>query len=174
MNTNIGDIMKLEILTKEEFKNFSDNISCKNFFQTIMMQEKFDLVHCHTPVGGVIGRIAAKKAKVPCTIYTAHGFHFYKGAPVKNWVMYYPIEKWLSRYTNVLITINKEDYERASKKFLAKKNVYRAREPVQSLVQGVRALGRFWSKNRSNVPPATATGESRPRSCVTDATGQSG
>ena len=49
--------------------------------------------------------------------YTAHGFHFYKGAPLLNWIIYYPIEKWLSNYTDVLITINKEDYALAQKSF---------------------------------------------------------
>src|SRR5699024_1671436 len=46
-------------------------------------------------------------------LYTAHGFHFYDGAPLKNWLLYYPVEKWLSRYTDTLITINQEDYKRA-------------------------------------------------------------
>lgn len=74
------------------------------------------LIDCHTPVGGVVGRLIAKKAKIKC-LYTAHGFHFYKGAPLKNWMIYYSIEKWLSRYTDILITINKEDYNRAKEKF---------------------------------------------------------
>lgn len=64
---------------------------------------------------------APEKLKV---IYTAHGFHFYKGAPVKYWMAFYPVEKYLSKYTDVLITINKEDYYRASKKFQAKKTIY--------------------------------------------------
>ena len=55
-------------------------------------------------------------------IYTAHGFHFYKGAPLINWLLYYPVEKWLSKYTDKLILINKEDYDTAvAKKFKAKK-----------------------------------------------------
>ncbi len=74
----------------------------------------FNVIHCHTPVGGVIGRIVAHKYHVT-TIYTAHGFHFYKGAPVLNWLLYYPIERFLARWTDILITINKEDYERAKK-----------------------------------------------------------
>ncbi len=88
--------------------------------------EKYNLIHCHSPIGGAITRLAAKKCRKSGTkvIYTAHGFHFYDGAPLKNWLLYYPIEKWLSRYTDVLITINKEDYKRASEKFKAKKTVY--------------------------------------------------
>ena len=91
--------------------------------ETLVKRKKFDLIHCHTPVGGVLGRIVAHKFSVK-VIYTAHGFHFYDGAPLKNWLIYYPIEKFLSRYTDVLITINKEDYKRAKKKFHAKKTVY--------------------------------------------------
>lgn len=85
----------------------------------------YDIIHCHTPVGAMLTRIAAKQARTNGTkvFYTAHGFHFYKGAPVINWLLYYPVEKWLSRYTDVLITINKEDYERA-KTFKAGKVCY--------------------------------------------------
>lgn len=75
----------------------------------------YDIIHCHTPVGAMLTRLAAKQVRKNGTrvFYTAHGFHFYKGAPTINWLLYYPVEKWLSRYTDVLITINKEDYERA-------------------------------------------------------------
>lgn len=71
----------------------------------------FDLVHSHTPVGGVIGRVASKLAGVPVSVYTAHGFHFYRGAPRLNWIAYYPIEKMLASWTDCLITINREDYD---------------------------------------------------------------
>ncbi len=64
-------------------------------------------------------RVACRRNKDIKVIYTAHGFHFYKGASWLNWLLYYPIEKWLSRYTDILITINKEDYERAKKDFKA-------------------------------------------------------
>lgn len=83
-------------------------------------KEKFDLIHCHTPVGAVVTRLAAKKARKKYgtrVIYTAHGFHFYKGAPIINWLLFYPVEKYLAKYTDTLITINKEDYELAKRKF---------------------------------------------------------
>ena len=91
------------------------NIKAYQSLKTVMNEGNYDIVHCHTPVGGVLGRLAAKdiKGMKPKVIYTAHGFHFFKGAPLLNWVIYYPIEHWMSRYTDVLITINKEDYERA-------------------------------------------------------------
>ena len=79
----------------------------------ICRENQFDVIHCNTPIGGVLGRIVGKKYKVPKVIYQAHGFHFYKGAPLKNWLVYYPIERWLAHYTNAIITINNEDYERA-------------------------------------------------------------
>ncbi len=87
----------------------------------LMEKERFDLVHCHMPVGGAFGRLAAHKTKTGPVLYTAHGFHFMKGGPKKNWI-YYPIEKTLSRYTDVLLTINEEDYQRALS-FHAKKVV---------------------------------------------------
>ena len=80
----------------------------------LMQREKFDLVHCHMPVGGVLGRLAAYVTGTAPVIYTAHGFHFYKGAPVKNWIPYYLVERILAHMTDRLITINKEDYFRAN------------------------------------------------------------
>lgn len=84
-------------------------------------EEKIDYIHCNTPVGGLLGRLAGEKCGVKKIIYQAHGFHFYDGAPKKNWLIYYPIEKWLARKTDAIITINKEDYERA-KTFKLKNN----------------------------------------------------
>jgi len=85
----------------------------------------FDIIHCHTPVGGMLGRLAAVKARQQGAkvMYTAHGFHFFKGAPLLNWLVYYPVERFMARFTDVLITINKEDYARAQK-FKAKKVCY--------------------------------------------------
>lgn len=89
----------------------------------IIRENKYDFIHVHTPIGGVLGRVAAHQLHIPI-IYTAHGFHFFKGAPLKNWLLYYPVEKFLSRWTDVLICINHEDYERARAKFFAKKTFY--------------------------------------------------
>lgn len=81
-----------------------------------------DYIHCNTPIGGVIGRLAGSKCKVKKIIYQAHGFHFYKNAPIRNWIIYYPIEKLLAKKTDVLITINKEDYQLANKKLKLRNN----------------------------------------------------
>lgn len=89
----------------------------------IIKEHKYNFIHCHTPIAGAISRIVCKKTNTEC-IYTAHGFHFFKGAPLKNWMIFYPIEKWLSRYTDVLITINMEDYRRAKEKFHMKRLEY--------------------------------------------------
>ena len=94
--------------------------SCIKQLKIILEKEQYDIIHCHTPMGGVIARLAAKKLyrqKKVKIIYTAHGFHFYKGAPLLNWLLYYPVEKYLLKLTDVLITINKEDYERSIEKF---------------------------------------------------------
>lgn len=95
------------------------NISeCKRLSR-YMKEEGFDLVHCHMPVGGVYGRIAAHKAGIHPVLYTAHGFHFLSHGPIQNWI-YYPVEKFLSRYTDILFTINQEDYKRAQKFHMGK------------------------------------------------------
>lgn len=79
----------------------------------LMKRERFDLVHCHMPVGSVLGRLAALVTHTGPVIYTVHGFHFYTGAPFRNWFPYYGVERFFARFTDVLITINREDYERA-------------------------------------------------------------
>lgn len=80
----------------------------------IVKDNNVEYIHCNTPVGGLLGRLAEKKCKVKKIIYQAHGFHFYKGAPKKNWIVFYTIEKLLARYTDAIITMNNEDYETAN------------------------------------------------------------
>ncbi|WP_273711768.1 glycosyltransferase [Leuconostoc mesenteroides] len=79
----------------------------------IFRENSFSFVHVHSPLGSILGRYVAKQFKVP-VIYTAHGFHFFKGSPVKSWLLYYPVEWVLSFFTEVLIVINKEDLKIAS------------------------------------------------------------
>ncbi|MCI9123323.1 MAG: glycosyltransferase family 4 protein [Eubacterium sp.] len=75
----------------------------------------YRLIHTQSPIGGAVIRLAARRSRKKGTkvIYTAHGFHFYQGAPLYRWMLFYPAEKWLSYYTDTLITINAEDYRRA-------------------------------------------------------------
>ncbi|MCU6760809.1 GDP-mannose-dependent alpha-(1-6)-phosphatidylinositol monomannoside mannosyltransferase [uncultured Roseburia sp.] len=81
----------------------------------ILEEEQISLIHCHTPMGGVLGRLSGQRAAHNVkVIYTAHGFHFYKGASWKNWLLYYQAERWLARKTDMIITINQEDFNYAS------------------------------------------------------------
>lgn len=102
------------------------NIQAYKELKKIIKKEKFDIIHCHTPVASILTRLCAIKSRRYGTkvIYTAHGFHFFKGAPLINWLIYYPIEKICSYFTDVLITINKEDYNLAMKKMKANKIYY--------------------------------------------------
>ena len=87
----------------------------------------YKILHCHSPIGSVVARLAAKESREKNgtkVIYTAHGFHFYKGAPKQNWIIFYPIERVCAKLTDVLITINKEDYEFAKGHMKAGKVVY--------------------------------------------------
>ena len=120
----------------DEFKKWLESLDCK-WFNNVSTRKPYDVVHnyrayrsvlklinnykysfihCHNPIGAVIGRLAGHKTHTR-VVYTAHGFHFYKGSQLLNWIVYYPIEKILSKYTDTLIVINSEDYELAKKRF---------------------------------------------------------
>lgn len=88
------------------------NIKAVRELKNIIEKEQYDLIHCHTAMGSVVARLAAKSFRKNGlkVLYTAHGFHFYKGSPKRYWLLYYPMEKYLSRYTDGIVTINKEDY----------------------------------------------------------------
>lgn len=85
--------------------------------RNLIASEAFDLIHCHTPIVSAFARLAARTARKQGTkvVYTAHGFHFHKGASLFNWFAYYPVEWLLAPYTDVLLTINVEDYAFAKK-----------------------------------------------------------
>lgn len=103
-----------------------NNLKAIKELKRIINDEKFDIIHTHTPMGSVVTRLAAKQARKKYhtrVIYTAHGLHFFKGAPIKNWLMFYPVEKYLSRYTDTLILINQEDYELCKRKFKKCKDI---------------------------------------------------
>lgn len=125
---------------REKLKGYAENIhvvrlerspvSPKNLLgyqdmKKVIAQGKYDIIWTNEPVMGVVTRLAARKARKKGTkvLYMVHGFHFYKGAPKKYWLVFYPIEKLSSRLCDEIITINKEDYERA-KTFHAKEVRY--------------------------------------------------
>ena len=96
-----------------------DNLRAYKQLKKLINAEHYDVILCNTPMGGIVTRLAAKKARRNGTkvIYMAHGFHFYKGASKKAWLVFYPIEKYMARHCDVLVTINEEDYALAKAKF---------------------------------------------------------
>lgn len=93
------------------------NLAVYKQLKKIIDEGSYALIHCHTPVGGLLARLAARQARRQGTkvLYTAHGFHFFSGAGPLHWLAYYPAERWLARYTDLLITINREDDRRAQR-----------------------------------------------------------
>lgn len=98
------------------------NYSAYKKLKMLVQKEKYDLVHTHTPVASFLTRLACRNMSNIKVLYTAHGFHFFKGAPLKNWLIYYPIEKIAAKYTDTIITMNQEDYTSAKKFKLKKAN----------------------------------------------------
>lgn len=102
----------------------SQNLKAYRQTRKIVKVGGYDLIHSHSPIGGLLSRIAARDMRLgkggqTKMVYTAHGFHFFKGAPLMNWMIFYPIE-WVSSYlTDTLITITKEDFARATEKMHA-------------------------------------------------------
>ena len=103
------------------------NIKAYKQLCKVIERGNYDIVHCHTPNASIITRLVCRKFRKKNGLkvfYTAHGFHFYKGAPKLNWIIYYPVEKFCSRFTDKLITINHEDYTLAKLKLNAKEVHY--------------------------------------------------
>jgi len=90
------------------------NIVASRQLKEIVRNNHYSIIHFHTPVASAFGRWAVKEFRKNGSkvVYTAHGFHFFKGAPLVNWLVFYPVERFLSHYTDMIITINKEDYAR--------------------------------------------------------------
>lgn len=104
-----------------------DNIRAYRQLKKVIEKGGYDIVHCHTPNASVITRLVCRSFRKKTGLkvfYTAHGFHFYKGAPRLNWMVFYPVEKFCSRFTDKLITINQEDFRLAKERFHAKEVCY--------------------------------------------------
>ena len=103
------------------------NITAYKKLKEIISKENFTIIHGHTPMGGVLARLCSigNRKKGTKVFYTPHGFYFYKGSPLKYWLLYYPVEIFLSRYTDVIITINSEDYELVKSSGFKSKEVYK-------------------------------------------------
>lgn len=105
-----------------------NNIKAYKELKTIIESENYCLITCHTAMGGVLARLAGRKSRKKSglkMLYTAHGFHFFKGSPNSYWFLYYPMEKFLSRYTDGIITINQEDYELVKSKSFKNRATYK-------------------------------------------------
>ena len=96
-----------------------DNLRAYRQLKKQLSEEHYDIILCNTPMGGIVTRLAARKVRRQGTkvIYMAHGFHFCKGASPKAWLLFYPIEKYMAKYCDLLVTVNEEDYALAKKKF---------------------------------------------------------
>jgi len=91
--------------------------------KSLLKSTDFHMIHVHTPTAALLTRFVNNYVKKVPVIYTAHGFHFHKGAPVLNWLVYYPLERLAARWTDTLITINNEDYERAMKTGFSRRSI---------------------------------------------------
>lgn len=92
----------------------SHNARAVKQIRELVKKEEISVIHCHTPSGGLVGRLAGIRMPVK-VIYTVHGFHFYKGAGKLHNLIYHTIEKFLSYFTDVIVTVNQEDYRAAEK-----------------------------------------------------------
>jgi glycosyltransferase EpsD len=125
-STQIEDADKQFIIPISRKPLSFQNIKATIALKRIIEQEQYCLVHCHTAIGSVTARLAAKSFRKNGlkVLYTAHGLHFYKGSPMKYWLLYYPVEKYLSNFTDAMITINEEDYQLVRKKKFNIKHVF--------------------------------------------------
>ena len=96
-----------------------DNLKAYKQLKKLLGEEYYDVILCNTPMGGIVARLTARETRKRGTklIYMAHGFHFFKGSSKAAWLVYYPIEKYMAKYCDLLITINWEDYALAKEKF---------------------------------------------------------
>ena len=95
------------------------NIEAGRQLKALLAKEHYDVILCNTPMGGIVTRLVsqASRKQGARVVYMAHGFHFYKGAPKKNWMVFYPIEKTMAKLCDLVITITEEDYTLAQEKF---------------------------------------------------------
>lgn len=134
-------------------RNIRDIKSLSYSFKKLKMLSReysFEFVHTHTPIASVISRLVFKNTESKI-IYTAHGFQFFKGGPIKDWILYYPIEKFLSKTTDILITINETDYLLSQKNFKAKTNIKIPGVGIDTK-HDFSNYNRIMIRNRINVP----------------------
>ena len=105
-----------------------NNVRAYFELKKIIDTEGYVLIHCHTAMGSVVARLAARQQLINGALhvlYTAHGFHFFKGSPKSYWMLYYPMELYLSKFTDAIIVINNEDYELICRKPFKNKQTFK-------------------------------------------------
>ena len=103
----------------------------------ILVKEKYDVVHVHSPIASIIGRVASKLAGIPFVVYTAHGFYFHDKMAKSKYLFYFIIEKFLGNFTDLIFTQSKEDYNIVIKNKFLKNQIYYCNESAQkNLIQG--------------------------------------
>lgn len=129
------DMIEIPIDRKIDIRT---NINSIRRLYMLIKKEKYEIVHVHTPVAAVLGRIASKLAGVRHVIYTAHGFYFHEGMSKWEYHFYYHIEKIFSRYaTNYLLLQSKEDYE------VSLEERFQRKEHIIHLSNGVDITDKF-------------------------------
>lgn len=130
-----------------------NNIKAYRKLNKFLSTNNIDLIHCNTPIGGLIGRICAKKANIKKVIYTAHGFHFYNGANFINNFIFKTGEKILAKYTDILITINQEDYLAATKfKLRNKGKLFLTHGAGIDIGEGTRNISKEKMRKEMGIP----------------------
>lgn len=114
-------VNKYDSHTYRSLFNFKDNIIALKNLMDLLKNNEIEVIHCNTPIGGIIGRVCGKIMGIDKIIYTAHGFHFYKGAPLINRTIFKWAEMIMAHWTDAIITMNEEDYNNAQN-FRLKKN----------------------------------------------------
>lgn len=114
------------------------NLKSILYLYSLMKKEKYDIVHVHTPVAAILGRIAAKLAGVKHVIYTAHGFYFHDGMTRTQYMFFYWLEKVFARcFTDWLLLQSKEDYD------LCVRDRFKGKSRIVHISNGVDITNKF-------------------------------
>lgn len=113
----VGDVAKIHTLRLQRSPFSPNNLKGYGDLKKLLSENTYDVIWTNEPVMGVMTRFAARKARKKGTkvLYMAHGFHFFKGAPLISWLMWAPTEIIMSKFNDILVTINWEDYNWAKK-----------------------------------------------------------